>query len=217
MLCRYGVIELSDEQTAFIERQNPAFRERDRLPSAPGELICAATLVLQTDSYYPNFYVHLAVDAHSSFAFGFLVPEKTADIAAMLFASRVRPFFQERGLPIRAVLTSNGGEFYAPGYHAYRSVLAQLDIEHVIAPVDEVNGFAVRVKRAVRREFLGGIADRGPGLDFTDTMRRFDEWLHHYNTERPSQGWPNFAQNEDLPTSASQPIDGAPNGLDEVA
>ena len=189
MLFRYGEIELSDEQTAFIERQNPAFRERDRLPSAPGELICAATLVLQTDSYYPNFYVHLAVDAHSSFAFGFLVPEKTADIAAMLFASRVRPFFQERGLPIRAVLTSNGGEFYAPGYHAYRSVLAQLDIEHVIAPVDEVNGFAVRVKRAVRREFLGGIADRGPGLDFADTMRRFDEWLHRYNTERPSQGW----------------------------
>jgi hypothetical protein len=47
------------------------------------------------------------------------------------------------------------------------------------------------VKRAIRREFLAGISDRGYGLDFGDTMRRFDEWLLRYNTERPGQGWPN--------------------------
>ena len=57
-------------------------------------------------------------------------------------------------------------------------------------PIGKINGFAERVKRAIRRELLAGITDRGPGLSFADTKHRFDEWLHRYNTERPSQGGP---------------------------
>src|SRR3954452_6570979 len=64
-------IALTGEQVAFLEKQNPCFRERHVESSAPGELLRADTFFvgsLKGVGKIPS----TPVDTHGSYAFGFL-------------------------------------------------------------------------------------------------------------------------------------------------
>ena len=63
-------IELSAEQVAFLEKQNPCFRERHVESSAPGELLSADTFFVGTLKGVGKVYLHAVVDTYGSYAFG---------------------------------------------------------------------------------------------------------------------------------------------------
>ena len=65
-------IELSAEQVAFIEKLNPAFRERHVESAMPGELLCQDTLFVGNLKGIGKVYLQAVVDTYGSYAFGFL-------------------------------------------------------------------------------------------------------------------------------------------------
>ena len=63
-------IEITAEQAAFIEKLNPAFRERHVESGAPGELLSADTFFVGSLKGVGKVYLHAVVDTYGSYAFG---------------------------------------------------------------------------------------------------------------------------------------------------
>jgi hypothetical protein len=57
-----AAIALSAEQVAFLEKQNPCFRERHVESGAPGELLCADTFFVGHLKGVGKVYLHAVVE-----------------------------------------------------------------------------------------------------------------------------------------------------------
>lgn len=186
-------IELTAEQIAFIEKHNPCFRERHVESTRPGELLNQDTFFVGTLKGVGKVYLHAVVDTFSSYAFGLLHTSKQAEAAVSVLHNDVIPFYRKLGINIEAVLTDNGKEFCGTEAHPYQIYLALNDIEHRRSKVrrPRTNGFVERFNRTVLDEFFR-IAFRTKFYEGIEELQAdLDEWLHHYNTERPHLGYRN--------------------------
>jgi len=99
-------IELSAEQVAFIEKQNPCFRER-HVQSAPGLASCSEPRHLLRGAPQGGRQGLLAcpvVDTYSSLAFGFLHVSKQPEAAVAVLHNEALPFYAQRSLKVENVL-----------------------------------------------------------------------------------------------------------------
>lgn len=186
-------IALTPEQVAFIEKENPSFAERHVESAAPGELLSQDTFYVGRLKGVGRVYLHTVVDTFGSYAFGFLHTTKTPEAAATLLVNDVLPFYDDRALPIGAILTDNGKEFCGTDAHPYELVLALAAIDHRTTKVRHpwTNGFVERFHRTVLDEFFR-LVFRTTMYEGIDALQRdLDEWLTHYNTERPHLGYRN--------------------------
>ncbi len=189
-------IELTGEQIAFIEKQNPAFKERHVESQRPGELLCQDTFFVGHLKGVGKVYLHAVVDTYSSHAFGFLHTSKRPEAAVAVLHNDVLPFYRERGISIGAVLTDNGREFCGKETHPYELYLELNDIEHRRTRVrhPQTNGFVERFNRTVLDEFFR-VAFRTKFYESVESLQKdLDAWLVHYNTERPHQGYRNMGR-----------------------
>jgi transposase InsO family protein len=86
------------------------------------------------------------------------------------------------------LLTDNGREFCGKDTHPYEIYLALNDIEHRRTKVrkPQTNGFVERINKTVLEEFFR-IAFRTKLYESVRVLQEdLDQWLVHYNTERPS-------------------------------
>ena len=190
------VIELTAEQTAFLEKMNPCFRERHVESSAPGELLSADTFFVGTLKGVGKVYLHAVVDTYGSYAFGFLHVSKQPEAAVAVLHNDVLPFYRKLGLPVKAVLTDNGREFCGTEKHPYELYLDLNDIEHRRTKVrsPKTNGFVERFNRTVLDEFFR-IKMRETFYETVEALQAdLDAWLVHYNTERPHLGYRNMGR-----------------------
>lgn len=189
-------IPLTAEQVKFLEKQNPAFRERHVESGRPGELLCQDTFVVGTLKGVGRVYLHAVVDSYSSYAFGFLHTSKQPEAAVAVLHNDVLPFYAQHDISVTAVLTDNGREFCGKETHSYELYLRLNDIEHRRTRVrrPQTNGFVERFNRTVLDEFFRS-AFR---TKFYETVAQLqddlDIWLVHYNTERPHQGYRNLGR-----------------------
>jgi len=186
-------MELTAEQVEKIEKYNPCFKERHVESSRPGELLCQDTMYVGTLKGVGKVYLHACVDTYGSYAFGFLHTGKKPECAAALLHNDVLPFYREHGLAVGAVLTDNGREFCGTENHPYELYLALNDIEHRRTKVKspKTNGFIERFNKTVLDEFFR-IAFRENFYESVDALQEdLDQWLIHYNTERPHRGYRN--------------------------
>lgn len=189
-------IELTGEQVAFIEKQNPVFQERHVESDAPGELLCQDTFFVGHIKGVGKVYLHTVVDAYCSYAFGFLHTSKQSEAAAVVLHNDVLPFYRHQGLPVQAVLTDNGREFCGREDHPYELYLALNDIEHRRTQVrkPQTNGFVERFQLTVLDEFFR-TAFRTTLYETVDALQTdLDAWLRYYNYERPHQGYRNLGK-----------------------
>lgn len=189
-------IELTAEQVKFLEKQNPAFRERHVDSSRPGELLCQDTFLVGTLKGVGRLYLHAVVDTFSSYAFGFLHTTRKPEAAVAVLHNDVLPFYQERDLAITAILTDNGREFCGTETHPYQLYLALNEVEHRRTRVrrPQTNGFVERFNGTVLDEFFR-TAFRTTFYESVDQLQAdLDAWLIHYNTERPHQGYRNMGR-----------------------
>lgn len=185
--------ELSAEQISQIERANPVFRERHVESSRPGELLCQDTFFVGIFKGVGKVYLHTVVDTYGSYAFGFLHTSKVPEAAVAVLHNDVLPFYQQRGIPVGAILTDNGREFCGTLTHPYQLYLALQDLEHRRTRVrhPQTNGFVERFHRTVKEEFFE-VALRETFYESVDPLQAdLDTWLAHYNTERPHLGYRN--------------------------
>lgn len=186
-------IELSAEQVAFLEKQNPCFRERHVESSAPGELLSADTFFVGTLKGVGKVYLHAVVDTYGSYAFGFLHVSKQPEAAVAVLHNDVLPFYRKLDLPVKAVLTDNGREFCGSENHPYELYLDLNGIEHRRTKVrsPKTNGFVERFNRTVLDEFFR-VKMRETFYETVEALQAdLDDWLVHYNTERPHLGYRN--------------------------
>jgi transposase InsO family protein len=189
-------VDLSAEQLAALEEQNPCLKERHVESSRPGELLSQDTFLVGSFKGVGKVYLHTVVDTYGSYAFGFLYPGRVPEAAATVLHNDVLPFYQERGLSVGAVLTDNGREFCGTDTHPFELYLALNDIEHRRTQVAHpyTNGFVERFHRTVKDEFFA-IALRERFYEAVEPLQAdLDRWLDHYNTERPHLGYRNQGQ-----------------------
>jgi transposase InsO family protein len=189
-------IELSPEQVQFIEKHNPAFRERHVESSRPGELLCQDTFYVGQLKGVGKVYLHAVVDTYSSYAFGFLHTSKQPEAAVAVLHNDVLPFYQQHDLPVQTLLTDNGREFCGTETHPYELYLALNEIKHRRTKVrkPQTNGFVERFNRTVLDEFFR-VAFRTTFYESVEQLQHdLHQWLRHYNTERPHQGYRNLGR-----------------------
>jgi len=184
-----GGIRLTPEQIAFIEKQNPCFRERHVESSRPGELLSQVTFYVGRLKGVGKVYLHAVVDTYGSYAFGFLHASKQAEAAVAVMHNDVLPFYASHGLKVGAVLTDNGKEFCGTPGHPYELYLALNDVEHRRTKVNSprTNGFVERFNRTVLEEFFRVKFREKFYTDVSSLQKDLDQWLHFYNYERPQR------------------------------
>lgn len=186
-------LTLSAEQVAFIEAENPQFAERHVESNAPGALLCQDTFYVGRLKGVGRVYLHTVVDTYGSHAFGFLHTTKTPEAAVSVLLNDVLPFYEDRALPVGAILTDNGREFCGKESHPYELVLALADIEHRTTKVKHpwTNGFVERFHRTVLDEFFRLVFRTTLFESVAHLQTDLDTWLVFYNTERPHLGYRN--------------------------
>lgn len=191
-----GPIELTVEQIAFIEKLNPAFKERHVESSKPGELLCQDTFFVGRLKGVGKVYLHAVIDTFGSFAFGFLHTTKTPEAAVAVVHNDVISFYREKSLIVSAILTDNGREYCGKDSHPYELYLALNDIEHRRTRVKSprTNGFIERFNRTVLDEFFVE-AFRATLYESVESLQQdLDAWLDYYNNQRPHQGYRNMGK-----------------------
>jgi transposase InsO family protein len=189
-------LELTAEQIALIEKNNPCFRERHVESSRPGELLSQDTFYVGRLKGVGRVYLHVVVDTYGSYAFGFLHTSKQPEAAVAVVHNDVLPFYQEREIDVTVILTDNGREYCGTDRHPYELYLQLNDIEHRTTRVrrPQTNGFVERFNRTVLDEFFR-IAFRTKFYETVEELQAdLDQWLVYYNTERPHHGYRNMGK-----------------------
>lgn len=189
-------LELTAEQIRLIEKANPCFRERHVESSRPGELLAQDTFYVGQLKGVGKVWMHAVVDTYGSYAFGFLHVSKQPEAAVAVLHNDALPFYRERGLAVKAVLTDNGREFCGKDSHPFEVYLQLNDIEHRTTRVrrPQTNGFVERFNRTVLDEFFRS-AFRTKFYESVEALQvDLDEWLNHYNTERAHRGYRNMGR-----------------------
>lgn len=195
-LAAEGPQKLSGEQVAFIEKQNPQFRERHVESSCPGELLNQDTFYVGYLKGVGKVYLHAVVDTYCSFAFGFLHINKCPEAAVAVLHNDVLPFYKNYNIKIQNILTDNGSEFKGTENHPYELYLELNDIKHRTTQIrkPQTNGFIERFNRTVLDEFFR-IKFREKFYETLDELQNdLDEWLEFYNYNRPHQGYRNMGK-----------------------
>jgi transposase InsO family protein len=186
-------VELNAEQVELLERHNPCFRERHIESSRPGELLSADTAQVGRLAGLGRVVLHAVVDTYGSYAFAALHSTKQPEASAFVLHDQVLPFYAQQQLVVDALLTDNGREFCGTEAHPYELYLALNDIQHRRTPVrsPQTNGFVERFIRTAREEFFEVAFTRKFYESIEELQTDFEEWLHHYNHERPHLGYRN--------------------------
>lgn len=111
--------------------------------------------------------------------------------AVHMLNESVLPTFDEHQAGVKTVLSDNGREFCGrPESHPYELFLQMEGIEHRTTRVrrPQSNGFVERLHRTLLDEHFR-IMGRTKWYEAIDEMQAdLDQYLHHYNHERPHQG-----------------------------
>ena len=184
-------IKLNDEQTRALERFSPELRERHIETRHTGDLVAVDTFFVGTLKGVGKVYLQSVIDCHSRYAWGRLYTSKLPITAVHVLNEDVLPYFEGHGAKIDTVLSDNGREFCGrPDRHPYELFLQLEGIEHRTTKIrrPQSNGFVERLHRTLLDEHFR-IKGRQKWYESVDEMQAdLNEYLRHYNHERPHQG-----------------------------
>src|SRR5690242_16660616 len=136
-------------------------------------------------------YQQTFIDTYSKVTFAKRYEETSALTAADLLNDRVLPFFESHGVPLLRTLTDRGSEFGGdPGRHPDELYLQLEDITPTRTKTKppQTNGICERVQKTILQEFYQR-AFRTTVYHTVEALQAdLDQYLEHYNGERPHQG-----------------------------
>lgn len=183
---------LTEAQVIAMERKKDKQEAHGEIETEhPGYLGAQDTYYVGTIKGVGRIYQQTFIDTYSRVAFAKLYTSKHAITSADILNDRVLPFFDEQQIPLLRVLTDRGTEFKGrPENHEYELYLQIEGIEHSKTQVrhPQSNGICERMHRTMQEEFYA-ITFRKKLYDNLDLLQQdLDEWLQHYNNERPHSG-----------------------------
>jgi transposase InsO family protein len=131
------------------------------------------------------------VDTYSKVASCKLHTTKTPITAADMLNDRVLPLFEESGMGLLRILTDRGTEYCGRAeQHEYQPYLAMCDIDHsrTKAQSPQTNGICERFHKTILSEFYQVAFRKKIYTGLEPLQKDLDQWVHHYNHERPHQG-----------------------------
>jgi transposase InsO family protein len=159
------------------------------LPGYAGGKILSVELVVVIVIYGPIYQER--IDTYSRVAFAKLYTSKHAITSADVLNDRVIPFFEQQEIPVLRMLTGRGTEFNGrPENHEYELYLQLENIDHSKTKVrhPQSNGICERLHRTMQDEFYAVTFRRKLYQDLEALQSDLDEWMLHYNQDRPHSG-----------------------------
>jgi len=192
-------ITLSKKQVQFIERLNPAFRDREFLANEPGELLVYECVFFRRLN--KMFYLHLIFDLFNGYAFGRVSRRCSGEVGLKLLQEKVVPFYSSRGYKVNALLhsvRSTRNHWETEESNIQESVLG-MGIEW-LEPKHEFG-----IIQRFQRDFLDNFFSRAEALAVSLAMIQpvFDRWIITYNATSPFYqrrnllGYSDYVEDED--------------------
>lgn len=183
---------LTEAQVIAMERKKEKQEAHGEIETEhPGYLVAQDTYYVGTIKGVGRIYQQTVIDTYSRVAFAKLYSTKHAITSADVLNDRVLPFFEEQGLPVLRMLTDRGTEFNGrPENHAYELYLQLEGIDHSKTKVrhPQSNGICERLHRTMQEEFYAVTFRRKLYQNLEALQTDLDEWMQHYNGERPHSG-----------------------------
>jgi len=185
-------IVLTEDQLAALERAKQEKEAHGQIETEhPGYLGSQDTFYVGTIKGVGRIYQQTFVDTYSRVAFAKLYDRKNALVAADMLNDRVVPFFEEQGIPLLRILTDRGTEYCGNReHHEYQLYLAIEDIDHTKtkARSPQTNGICERFHKTILQEFYQITFRKKIYQTIEELQADLDEWIDHYNQERPHSG-----------------------------
>jgi transposase InsO family protein len=183
---------LTEAQVIAMERKKEKQEAHGEIETEhPGYLVAQDTYYVGTIKGVGRIYQQTVIDTYTRVAFAKLYTGKHAITSADVLNDRVIPFFDEHEIPILRMLTDRGSEFNGrPENHEYELYLQLENIDHSKTKVrhPQTNGICERLHRTMQDEFYA-VAFRKKLYHTLEALQAdLDEWVIHYNQERPHSG-----------------------------
>ena len=191
LVAQEGII-LTEAQVIAVERKKEKREALGEIETEhPGYLGAQDTYYVGNIKGVGRIYQQTFIDTYTRVAFAKLYGSKHAITAADLLNDRVLPFFEEQQIPLLRVLTDRGTEYKGkPEHHEYELYLQIEGIEHSKTQVrhPQSNGICERLHRTIQEEFYAVAFRKKLYNKMEDMQHDLDEWMRHYNNERPHSG-----------------------------
>ncbi len=183
---------LTESQVAALEKKKEEEQSKGEIETHhPGYLGSQDTYYVGYIKGVGKIYQQTFIDTYSRVAFAKVYDRKNALVAADMLNDKVLPFYQEQQVDLLRILTDRGTEYCGmKEHHSYQLYLNIEDIDHTRtkAKSPQTNGICERFHRTMQEEFYA-IAFRKKLYNSLEQMQTdIDQWLHHYNNERPHSG-----------------------------
>ena len=183
---------LTEAQVIALERKREKLEAHGEIETEhPGYLVAQDTYYVGTIKGVGRIYQQTVIDTYSRVAFAKLYTSKHAITSADVLNDRVIPFFEQQQIPLLRMLTDRGTEFNGrPENHEYELYLQLESIDHSKTKVrhPQSNGICERLHRTMQDEFYAVTFRRKLYSDLESLQSDLDEWMQHYNQERPHSG-----------------------------
>ena len=183
---------LSDEQIQALLEHVHKIPVEHVFSRYPGYLLCQDTFEVGYLKGIGKIYMQAVVDTYGSFGFAKLYTSKMPTTCADILIDRVIPYYKAMDIPIRRMLTDNGGEYCGKVMsHDYELLLDIFGIEHTRtrSNTPQTNGFVERFNRTVLEEFFCVAFRKQWYYSVEELQRDLDTYLWHYNFQRPHSGY----------------------------
>ncbi len=183
---------LTEEQVVALEKAKQEKEAHGQIDTEhPGYLVAQDTFYVGTIKGVGRIYQQTVIDTYTRVAFAKLYDRKNALVAADMLNDQVIPFFEQEEVRVLRVLTDRGTEYCgAREHHEYQLYLALENIDHTKtkAKSPQTNGICERFHKTILQEFYQ-IAFRKKLYESIEQLQQdVDQWLQHYNEERPHSG-----------------------------
>lgn len=174
-------IKLGRKQLQFIERLNPAFRDRDFPVAMPGESLIYECIFFRRLN--KMFYLHLVFDLYNGHAFGKVSRRRSGAIGLKLLQEKVIPFYRSRGYKINTLVHSINSR--RDGVEAQASNIREKALAMDIKLLEPKHEFGI-IQR-FQRDWLEPFFNDAEAFDVSLPLIQpaFDRWVIKYNANCP--------------------------------
>jgi len=173
--------------------QTRRMRTRARAaPRLPGQLAAQDSLAVGHMGALGEVSQQTFLDTATRLVFARVYPARSPEAAADLLATRVLPFFDGHGVPLRRVLTDRSQQYCGrPERHAFRALLESRGIAHALSGTAEPDAALLveDLHRLMLDQFYKVAARRRAYGSLEELQADVDRWVDDHNRQRGCDGW----------------------------
>ena len=118
---------LNEEQKEFLGKHNPVLLEMHRKIQTPGDLITVFSYFLGQLPWLGKVHLYFSLDAYSGYIQAMVAYAPDKYLCAEFLKKNIFPFYEQHGISIKQVETSDDTEFFSFAAHPFSSFLRNLN------------------------------------------------------------------------------------------